>query len=309
MTSQPNKPIRVLPDNTWEHHGLYVHVKEAVYALPFYFKTETVISGIMATDIFTLNATLGATIEDQVVNTLNAMRPIWDPDDKYRLYGFVRQSQTFPDVLLRRLTPTESADAIILGIELKGWYLLAKEGEPSFRFQVTPAACNVQDLIVVVPWALSNVISGSPRVFSPFVESARYAAEYRNYHWQHLRDASSSTDILSPQEIAPYPKKADKISDKPISDSGKNFGRFARTGVMDEYLEAAKSQLLCGIEARHWLSFFRAFQEHITSETVEEELAKLSKRLTDAQMSVDETTIERVRTILFEIERLIIYRT
>ena len=32
--------------------------------------------------------------------------------------------------------------AIAMGIELKGWYLLSKEGVGSFRFQVTPAACS-----------------------------------------------------------------------------------------------------------------------------------------------------------------------
>lgn len=70
---------------------------------------------------------------------------------------------------------------------MKGWYLLAKEGEPSFRFRITSAACAKQDLIVIVPCVLDNVISGSPILYEPFIESARYAAEYRNYHWQHLR--------------------------------------------------------------------------------------------------------------------------
>jgi len=305
MPNQPSNPNRVLPPETWEHLDLYTHVKEAIRSLPLYFKTETVISGIMATDIFTLNATLGATIENQVVTTLNDMRPIWDPNDQYRLYAFVRQPQTFPDVLFRRLTPTEGAQATILGVELKGWYLLAKEGEPSFRFQVTPAACSVQDLIVVVPWTLSNVISGSPRVFSPFVESARYAAEYRNYHWQQLRQTSASTDIIVPKGVKPYPKKSDKIADKPVSDSGGNFGRFARTGIMDEYFEYVKSQLLCGIEARYWLSFFKAFQEHTASEMIESELEKLTQRLTDAHVSVDEVALGRVKLIVGEIEKLI----
>jgi hypothetical protein len=80
-----NEPVRVLPELTWEHQNLYVRIKDAISALPFYFRTETIISGLMATDIFTLNATLGATIEDQVVSTLNEMRPIWDPDGKYKI--------------------------------------------------------------------------------------------------------------------------------------------------------------------------------------------------------------------------------
>ncbi len=74
----------------------------ALEALPSYFRPETHIEGINAPDLHTLNSVLGATIEDKTVATLNAMRPIWDPDKKYALYAFMRQSQTFPDVLLRR---------------------------------------------------------------------------------------------------------------------------------------------------------------------------------------------------------------
>ena len=42
---------------------------------------------------------------------------------------------------------------ILLGIELKGWHLLAKETEPSFRFLATPQACARADLFVVYPLA------------------------------------------------------------------------------------------------------------------------------------------------------------
>ena len=164
--------------------------------------------------------------------------------------------------LLRRLGGGDAALAApLLGIELKGWYLLAKEAEPSFRFVATPAACAPHDLIVVVPWALTNVISGSPLVFTPYVESARYAAEFRNYHWQHLRDTKSDAGIDSPSGVNPYPRKVDAIGDVPHSDNGGNFGRFARTGIMDDYLALAKQELLAGIRAEHWLGFFKLFQD------------------------------------------------
>lgn len=139
-------PRRDGPSADEEHYQLYKDVREAISSLPIYFRTETHISGIMATDLHTLNTVLGATIEEQVVQTLNLIRSTWDPDEHYALYSFVRQAQTFPDVLLRRT----STDEILLGIELKGWYLLAKEAEPSFRFQTTADACARRDLIVVV---------------------------------------------------------------------------------------------------------------------------------------------------------------
>ena len=192
--SKPTAPSRELPATGWKHYQLFKDVREAISCLPIYFRTETHISGIMATDLHTLNTVLGATIEEQVVRTLNLIRNTWDPGEKYALYSFVRQAQTFPDVLLRKT----SSDEILLGIELKGWYLLAKEAEPSLRFQTTAAACAKHDLIVVVPWVLGNVISGSPILFEPFIESAKYAAEYRNYHWQHIRETKQ--DIYLSQD-------------------------------------------------------------------------------------------------------------
>ncbi len=123
MTKKPTQvaPPKVLPQPDDEHFQLYKGVREAISSLPIYFRTETHISGIMATDLHTLNTVLGATIEEQVVRTLNLIRNTWDPDESYSLYSFVRQAQTFPDVLLRKT----STDEILLGIELKGWYLLA----------------------------------------------------------------------------------------------------------------------------------------------------------------------------------------
>ena len=289
---QNNPPTRKAPDSSWKHSQLYHGVRDAISSLPSHFKTETYIAGIMATDLFTLGAALGATIEEQVVSTLNDMREIWDPADRYELYHFSRQSQTFPDVLLKHHA---KPDDIILGLELKGWYLIAKEGEPSFRYQVTPAVCNLQDLIVVVPWALSNVISGTPKVFAPYLESALFAAEYRNYHWSQIRKTTSSAKIISPKKVSPYPRKSDAIADKPVSDAGGNFGRFARTGIMDHYLEEMGRQPLCGIEAHYWRAFFKAFQDQKTPEAVQAEIDNLITHLSADDSSPDEAMVERFK--------------
>lgn len=279
------EPVRALPPSDGRHRELYDRVREAVQSLPAYFHTETVIEGISATDVFTLNSALAATIESQVVATLNQMRAVWDPDQEYQLYSFVRQAQTFPDVLLRKTSVSGGAeDDILLGIELKGWYLLAKEREPSFRFEVTPMACAVQDLIVVVPWVLSNVISGTPRLFLPYVESARYAAEFRNYHWSVLRETASARGIVSPQHVAPYPAKSDRIADKPEYDSGGNFGRFARTGIMDHYLDRMRHEELCGIQAEQWLHFFKIFQENREEAQIQQAFTRLRKAVRDAML-------------------------
>ncbi len=217
------------------------------------------ISGIRATDIFTLNDALAATIEDQVVSTLNSMRSEWDPGGSYKTYRFVRQSQTFPDVLLKRRLPT-GHDDILFGIELKGWYLLSKEGVPSLRFNTDPDACALPDLVVVVPWVLSNVLSGTPIVFDPWSELARYAAEYRNYHWANVRKTERSREITRPEGATPYPKKADQVVDVAVEDS-RNFGRLARTGMMNDYLMSALKEEICGVPAPVWIEFFKRVEK------------------------------------------------
>ncbi len=210
----------------------------------------------MATDIFTLNTALAATIEDSMVKTLNNLRSVWDPKDEYETYAFVRQPQTFPDVVLRQV---DNGEDVLLGIELKGWYLLAKEEAPTYRFTVTPAACNAHDLLVVVPWVLSNILAGSPVLFRPFVESALYCARKRNHYWLHERQhRGDAGTINSPPGVTPYPVSKSNISDSPSKDGGGNFGRLARYGLMDDYIAEMQSTLVRGIAVREWQSFFKA---------------------------------------------------
>ena len=66
-----------------------------------------------------------------MVKILNDLRSVWDPDSQYQTYAFVRQPQTFPDVVLRQI---DNGEQVLLGIELKGWYLLAKDHLSIHRF-------------------------------------------------------------------------------------------------------------------------------------------------------------------------------
>jgi hypothetical protein len=271
-----------------------------VASLPIYFRTETHIAGVMATDLHTLNSVLGATIEEQVVRTLNLVRSTWDPTGRYALYSFVRQPQTFPDVRLKKV----GGDDTLIGIELKGWYLLAKEAEPSLRFQTTAAACAKQDLVVVAPWVLSNVISGSPILFEPFIESANYAALYRNYHWQHLRQTTADTGIDIPRNVRPYPVRGDQILDKPRYDGGGNFGRIARTGLMDDYRAKLDDIPLCGIKITFWRQFLKAFQESSTDEQARAALDRLRQQVRN-NTELPSAKARAALTIIAELERLL----
>lgn len=222
---------------------------------------ENIIFGVNATDLFSLNTLLGASIEGQVVKALNAQRTQWDPDDEWGGYVFERQSQAFPDVRLVRKASGGVAD-IALGIELKGWFLLAKEMEPSFRFTTTPAACALHDLLVAVPWYLDNVLSGSPVAAEPYVVSARWAAEYRNYYWQHMRRTKADTSIEAPSGAAPFPTKDAHIADVPGYDGGGNFGRVARVqGLMTDWVTTTNQTEVLGIRIEDWARFLRTHSD------------------------------------------------
>lgn len=241
-------------DKNWEHFELYNKIKDVIGALPMHFKSGTDLFDMSAEDIFSLNSMLGRTVENQVIEVLNKLRPEWD-DGSYPFTYIKRQTETFPDcIFVDNHRP-------ILGIELKGWYLLSKEGEPSFRYTVSEQACNHCDLLVIVPWALSGAVCGTPRVYSPFIISAKYAAAFRNYHWQNMRKTNSDTTIISPENPKPYPVRGDKINEKAVDDGGNNFGRLARTGMMDSFIEMMYNQYLCGIRMDKWLKFMKSVGE------------------------------------------------
>ena len=267
---------------------LHDNVRNALLALPSEFKFEHAVSGIAAVDLFNLNALMGAGIEAEVVRTLNALRKIWDPENSWPGFSFERSAQAFPDVrLVRHLA---GGDEIAMGIELKGWFLLAKEGVPSLRYQVTPAACAPYDLVCVVPWYLSNAVSGVAQVVEPWIENARYAAEWRDYWWQNIRKVKSGTSvgIVYPHGAAPYPGKADLVIAKPDYDGGDNYGRLPRCKpLMDQFIDKAMTTPILGIPARDWVLFLRLHTDTANPRDVTARLAaEVERRSQDAAPDV-----------------------
>jgi hypothetical protein len=229
-----------------------------------------------------LNTPLGAAIEASVVENLNQLRELWDPQGNYEVYSFVRQAQVFPDVRLQTSAPgVPEADRILMGIELKGWFVLAKEGEPSFRYKASPNVCAPQDLLVVFPWELDEVISGSPRLMRPLIEEAKYAAEHRNHYWEVLRGAQGDAAIVDLSPVtAPYPSKGAKFNDKARADAGGNFGRVARGGLMTAFIDELLEVHLSGIPAKFWQRFLKIFSEGVDAAAVDRTIKALR---TDAQ--------------------------
>ena len=276
------RPQRAVFEEDDELANLTRNVSEALGALPVYFRTATRIEGLAVGELFSLSAVLGSSIESQVVETLNGIREVWDPDNRWPRHRFVRFAQAFPDVRLMS-TGDEGNDAVALGLELKGWYLLSKEREPSYRYRVTPEACSPYDLLVVVPWHLKNVLSGEPLVYEPYIEQARYVAEYRNWWWTTVRRTNDTEEQrrISPPEgpVQPYPPAKSNILDEPAKDGGANFGRIARLkGLMDDYTEAMRQQQIAGIAAEHWTLFFRRHAEAKDPERILKQLTKELER-------------------------------
>lgn len=246
-------------------------VIKALYAIPVVFSSPVRIEGIPVIDLFAINTLLGSSIENQTVISLNEMRNIWDKDGVWSGYEFRRYPESFPDVRLVSSLQNQPA----LGIELKGWYLLSKEEEPSFRFRASPNATTIWDLLVVFPWALSNVISGTPVIYSPFIEQAQYAANLRNYYWENRND--NATSVRHP-DTQPYPPSRSEYSDIVDDDRGGNFGRIARiSGLMDEWISQSMKIQLAGIEAKWWVKFFKLFSENKDEEVIERKLSQYAK--------------------------------
>lgn len=259
-----------LPEDD-ERTEMRVGVWRALRAVPMYFKSPINIEGISATDLFSMNTLLGGTIEAQTVATLNETRSIWDANGKWADYAFKRYAESFPDVRLER----EGDKNPLIGIELKGWYLLAKEEMPSFRFKAAAEAMTVWDLIAVFPWSLSNVISGTPVLGSPYIEQSKYAADLRTYYWEHR---SSSAKPVQHPNTHPYPEPGSAYSDIVTDDRGGNFGRIARVkGLMDDWVTETMQTPLSGIEARWWVRFLKLFDERSDEKAILEKFERLAK--------------------------------
>ena len=272
----------------------------ALPALVDYFEFDQEIGGIRATDLFSLNSLMGATIEDQVVNTLNKHRNTWD-DGHWGEYTFVRSAQAFPDV---RLVHRSNSEDIKLGIELKSWFLLSKEGEPSMRFVPHPDACAALDMVCVVPWYLSNAVCGKPQVARPWVQQAKYATKWSMFFWQFLRQTDKATTLESRKfkaipPCSPYPKKSDNISLHPVNDSGGNYGRLPRyRPIMDTFCEEALNTEILGIKAESWRYFLQIQTDSVTVNDIKK---KLASKFGITDFSDSDRVIELISSVLREL--------
>lgn len=266
-------------------------VVRALRAVPMHFSSTINIEGLSATDLFSMNTLLGGAIEDQTVATLNVTRSIWDPSGRWGDYEFKRYAESFPDVRLE----SNKESCPLIGIELKGWYLLAKEEVPSFRFKASADAVTVWDLIAVFPWSLSNVISGTPVLEPPYIEQAKYAADLRTHYWE---TRSEDAQLVEHPNTHPYPEAGSTYSDVVHDDKGGNFGRRGRIrGLMDDWVSNAMDTQLSGISAKWWVRFLKLFDERNDFEVIKHRFERLAR---DAGHDADwaDEVVEHVQRLM-----------
>lgn len=260
--------------------GLIENLRTVVFpSLPAECRIDNTYSGILATDLFCLNTLLGSMIEGKVVSYLNSHRHLWD-DGTWKEYHFIRSNESFPDVRLVKVTDTKN---IVLGIELKSWFILSKEGEPSFRYRTASEACDKGDLLCIVPWYLSDAVCGNPVLLSPWIFSAKAAAEATKRHWVYFRQTDTPLSLTQrglevPKGIKPYMENArDKTNYKPMLDGGNNFGRLARTGIMDDFVNETLMTDILGIPANNWRLFLKAHTDAGTLSDIQKKIVQISK--------------------------------
>jgi hypothetical protein len=156
---------------------------------------------------------------------------------------------------------------------------------------------------MIVPWRLSNVMSGTPVAGEPWIESARYAAELRNYWWEHLRRTSARRGIHHPAGIRPYPTKDMTILDVPEYDGGGNFGRLSRvTGLTADFVASATAQEALGIPIDHWINFLKLHSDSSDPELVS---ANLLQELRATARTRSEEDARQALSHLSELVRLL----
>lgn len=208
-----------------------VPIKNALKALPEYLRDS-----FNKDDKFAFYRTPGDRIESKAALLMNRqeLRSIWDPDGQYFEYHFVHQPSVFPDLTLRKI---DDSSICLIGVEVKSWHILSKEGVPTFRCDVTASACYPHDLICVIPYVVDT--DGQLEVLLPFVESLKYCIEKRNDHW--IRTLKKK--VVFALDAVPYAPKRSRILDHPDTDPGNNFGRLARCRIpeFDSWTETIRT--------------------------------------------------------------------
>ena len=81
--------------------------------------------------------------------------------------------------------------------------------------------------------------------------------------------------VRTAEHQTPYPKKGDRFNDAAVQDSGGNFGRVARGGVMQDFIAELMEKPLAGIPLGAWQRFLRIFSESFTETRLRNQLQQI----------------------------------
>ena len=90
-----------------------------------------------------------------------------------------------------------------------------------------------------------------------------------------------------------------------MNDKGGNFGRFARTGLMSDYIDKLIGEEIAGIPIKAWQGFLSIFSESWTEEKVIRALDQLASQYAQRKSLLTNETIDRIRERLLEIADLL----
>mgnify|MGYP000234331221 CR=1 FL=1 len=102
-----------------------------------------------------------------------------------------------------------------------------------------------------------------------------------------------------------YPQKADIIADVPQNDNGGNFGRFAWTGLMDDYRAEVYREKLSGIPLFAWQRFLAMFSEERSDEEIIRSLDRMTEEALRGRTPLSAETIASFRDRLSEAIQLL----
>lgn len=210
----------------WPHHQIKKKVLETIYDITSNFDRHDF---AYLRSHYQVNDRPEEYIENVVAYSLGVESVTWDGG-----ITISHRPATYPDIMVH------SRGEPILAIEIKVWNMLAAEKSPTFRFATSPRACGPHDLLVLFPFVydLGYPGSGPLRLYPPYIENSKYVAIRRNLYWTH--NNPNAPIVEAPDDITPHVEmKRQRIKDHAANDSGKNFGRIARTPLLNRFCDQA----------------------------------------------------------------------
>ena len=113
---------------------------------------------------------LPSNIEREVEGCLNTNRDVWCVNMEFNDYKFATKKKGYPDIVFRN-----NKCGYIAGVEVKAWNILATvyPANDWGKIMCAQETDNENDILVMVPWFLEEVIRGKIVTLNPFVMKAQ----------------------------------------------------------------------------------------------------------------------------------------